>query len=122
MSRLLLLAALLAGPLWADEAPPAPSVREKLRDRIKATLAPAPAKPEDGKKTEAEDVFVLEPIMVTESKGVRELGKLLASEERRKAEEAFAPAKGGTLYKNDRIELGVWWNPGAGWELLRIKW
>jgi len=122
MRRLLLFAALLAGPLRADEAAPPPSVKEKLSARIKETLPSAPLKLEEQAKTDGEEVLMLEPMVVNESKGARELGKLLTDEERRKAEEAFAPAKGGTIYKNDRIEVGVWWKPGVGWQFLRLKW
>ncbi len=121
MRALLLLAVLTAGPLRSEE-PPAPSVREKLRARIVETLPPPSSGTLEDKPEQDGAVLVLEPMVVTESKGVRELEKALVEDRQRQKAEAFSLLKGGTLYRSERLELGIWGRPGSGWELLRLKW
>jgi hypothetical protein len=122
MKWLVLIAVLLAGPVRGQEAA-ALSVREKLRTRIIETLPPSPpAKPAEDRPEQANPVLVLEPIVVSESRGVRQLEKALVDDKQRKAAEAFSFGKGGTLYRNERLEVGSWWSPVTGWQFLKFKW
>jgi hypothetical protein len=122
MKWLLLLALLVAGPLRSEPAP-APSVREKLRARIVETLPPPPSGwPAEAKPASDEPVLVLEPMVVTESKGVRELAKVLADDQQRQEAERFSVVKGGKIYSSERLDVGGWWSPTGGWTFLKIKW
>ena len=122
MRWLLLLAVLMADTGRGEETPPS-SVREKLRARIVESLpAPAPARPAADKPEPASPVLVLEPMVVSESRGVRELGKQLVAEKQRQEAESFSPLKGGTIYRSERLELGGWWTPEGGWHFLKLKW
>jgi hypothetical protein len=122
MRWLLLLAVLMADSGRGEEATP-PSVREKLRARIVESLpAPAPARPVADKPEQANPVLVLEPMVVSESRGVRELGKQLAAEKQRQEADSFSPLKGGTIYRSERLEVGGWWTPESGWHFLKLKW
>lgn len=121
MRWLLLSAVLLAGFVHGAETS-SPVMREKLRVRLVETLPPAaPTGPEETLAPGTE-VLVLEPIVVTESRGVRELEKVLADEKQRKEAERFAPLKGGTIYRSERVELGGWYSPVSGWQFLKFKW
>lgn len=123
MKWLLLCAVVLLGPLRGEPELTPPSVRDRLLTRIKETLPPPSVEAQTGDKTEpAGTVLVLDPIVVSESKGQRELVKLLASEQQRLADEAFGFSKGGTIYRTDRLELGGWYSRKTGWQFLKIKW
>lgn len=118
----LLFAVLLAGSAAGAETS-SPAMREKLRARITEGVAPLAAIRSAEEKPEAEgEVLVLEPIVVTESRGVRELEKALADDKQRQAAERFTPGKGGTIYRSERVELGGWWSPATGWQFLKLKW
>lgn len=122
MRWLLLPVVLVAGSLRGEEAP-APSVREKLRARILETLPSAPpARPTEIKVEAESPVLVLEPMVVTESKGVRELAKVLAEDKERQEAERFSVVQGGRIYSGERLDVGFWWSPASGWQLLKIKW
>lgn len=121
MKWLLLLALLTAGPLRSEEAP-APSVREKLRARIIETLPPPQAGQTEAKPEKDDAVLVLEPMVVTESRGVRELAKALADDKQRQEAERFSAVKGGKIYSSERLDVGGWWSPATGWTFLKIKW
>ncbi|MDQ5977332.1 MAG: hypothetical protein QG602_304 [Verrucomicrobiota bacterium] len=122
MRWLLLSAVLFAGPVRGAETS-SPAMREKLRARIAGTVAPLPATGAAGEKSEAEEqVLVLEPIVVTESRGVRELAKALADAKERLAAERFTATKGGTIYRSERVEVGSWYSPATGWRFLKFKW
>lgn len=121
MRWLLLFAVLLAVPMRGQETS-SPGVREKLRARILETL---PASPTRTVATEAESegpVLVLEPIVVTESRGAKALEKAIAEDKQRQETERFTPTKGGKIYSSERLDAGIWWEPGKGWVLLRLKW
>lgn len=122
MKWLLLLALLTAGPLRSEEAP-APSVKEKLRARIIETLPPPPpAGAADARPAQEGALLVLEPMVVTESRGVRELAKALADDKQRQEAERFSAIKGGKIYSSERLDVGSWWSPATGWTFLKIKW
>ena len=98
-------------------------MREKLRARIAETVAPlAEVRPAEEKPQAEGAVLVLEPIVVTESRGVRELEKALADDKQRQEAERFTPGKGGTIYRSERVELGGWYSPATGWQFLKFKW
>lgn len=122
MRWLLLSAALLLAPAWAEEVvSPAPSVREKLRVRILETLPPSSPGTQEDKPEQDGGVLVLEPIVVTESRGARELAKALVEEKQRQEAERFSVLRGGKIYSSERLDVGIWWAPG-GWQLVKIKW
>lgn len=122
MKWLLLPAVLMTVPMWGEEAV-APSAREKLLARIIESLPPpAPAQPAEAKPEPEIAVLVLEPMVVSGSSGAGKLGKLLADEKQRQEAESFSPGKGGTLYRNERLELGGWWSRETGWHFLKLKW
>ena len=103
---MLLTVVLVAGSLRGEEAP-APSVREKLRARILETLPPPPSGwPAEAKPASDEPVLVLEPMVVTESKGVRELAKAIKEDEQRQEAERFSVLKGGKIYSSERLDVG----------------
>lgn len=120
---LLLCAVLRAGPVWAEEAPAPLGVRERLRARIIETLPPPPpAGAADARPAQEGAVLVLEPMVVTESRGVRELAKALADDKQRQEAERFSVVKGGKFYSSERLDVGSWWSPTTGWTFLKIKW
>lgn len=119
MRWLPLFAVLFAGILrGADTSSPA--MREKLRSRILEVLPPVSTEERETQEPDAA-VLVLEPIVVTESRGVRELEKSLAADKQRKEAERFTPIKGGTIYRSERVEIGSWFS-SSGWEFLKFKW
>ena len=97
-------------------------MREKLRVRLGETLPPAALTAAEETPDSGPEVLVLEPIVVTESRGVRELEKTLADDRQRQEAQRFTPLKGGTVYRSERVELGAWWEPGSGWTFLKLKW
>ena len=122
MRWLLLSAVLFAGFVHGAETS-SPAMQEKLRVRIVETVPPAD--PTAAAETTPEPdagVLVLEPIVVTESRGVRELEKTLAEERQRQEAQRFTPLKGGTIYRGERVEVGGWYSPASGWRFLKFKW
>ncbi len=90
--------------------------------RLVETLPrPKPESADDKAKAES-PAIELEPMVISETRGVRDLEKLLASEKLRLEAERFTPVKGGTIYKSDRLEVGSWWSPVSGWQFVKIKW
>ena len=122
MRWLLLSAVLLAGSMHGMETS-SPAMRQKLRARIAETVAPSGTVRSAEEKPEAEEqVLVLEPVVVTESRGVRELARTLADDRQRQETQRFSPLKGGTIYRSERVELGGWYSPASGWQFLKLKW
>ncbi len=119
--RWLLLSAVLFSGFAHGAETSSPAMREKLRARIVETM-PAPAKAAETAPEPDASVLVLEPIIVIESRGVRELEKALADDRQRQEAERFTPLKGGTIYRSERLEVGAWWEPGSGWTFLKLKW
>lgn len=121
MKGLLLFAVLMAVPVWGEEAQP--GMREKLRTRIVESLPPPPpAGPTDAKPEQENTVLVLDPMVISESRAVRELEKALADDKQRKEAERFSAVKGGKIYSSERLNVGSWWSPATGWQFLKIKW
>ncbi len=121
MTRPLVFIVFLVGSLSAEEFG-SRDMREKVRARIIESLPPAPDRPAFVPLESEEPVLVLEPIVVSESRGVRELAKQVAEDRQRREAEQFTPLKGGKIYSNDRLEVGGWWEPGKGWRFLKLKW
>lgn len=120
--RWLLLSAVLLAAFARGAETPSPAMREKLRARIVETLPPASTTTAGETRVPDAGVLVLEPIVVTESRGVRELEKTLAEDRQRQEAQRFTPLKGGTIYRSERVELGAWWEPASGWTFLKLKW
>ena len=122
MRWLLLSAVLLAGSMHGTETS-SPTMREKLRARLTETVAPLALTQSTEQNPEAEEpVLVLEPVVVTESRGVRELAKALADDRQRQEAQRFTPLNGGTIYRSERVEVGGWYSPASGWQFLKLKW
>jgi len=121
MRWLLLFAVLLAVPMGGQETS-SPGVREKLRVRILETLPAPPARTvAEGTETEG-SVLVLEPIVVTESRGAKTLEKAIVEDRQRQKAERFTPLKGGRIYGSERLDVGGWYDPARGWTFLKLKW
>lgn len=134
MRPLLLIAALAALPVHAEEARPANSppqtTSEKVRMRLletapppaKVVLRPAPLKKPDP-TADSDDVVMLHPLIVRETYAQREFNAFMEREQQRAAAERFDLIKGGTLYqsKDGRFQVGAWGGLG-GWTLLKFKW
>ncbi len=123
MRWLLLFAVGLAGLMCGQETSSA-GMREKVRVRIVDSLpaSPLPAKSAETTPPPEEAVLVLEPIVVTESRGVRELAKALADDRQRQEARRFTATQGGTIHRSERVEVGSWWSPDTGWQILKFKW
>jgi hypothetical protein len=101
----------------------AASLAALMRARIVETLPPSPgARPAADQPVSEEPVLVLEPIVVTESRGVKKLEKAIADDRERREAERFTPLKGGKIYSSERLDMGGWWDPATGWSFLKIKW
>ncbi|HEX2861795.1 MAG TPA: hypothetical protein VHN79_09145 [Lacunisphaera sp.] len=122
MKWLLLVAVWSVSPLQGEEAPATLSVREKVKARIVESMPPAPAESPASDPAPDDSLFVLEPMVVSESRAVRELERTLVSEQERRKAEAFSTLKGGTIFRNERMEVGGWWTPSSGWQFLKLKW
>ena len=121
MRWLPLSAVLFAGFAHGAETS-SPAMREKLRVRLVETLPPAALTAAEEAPDRDGEVLVLEPIVVIESRGVRELEKTLAEERQRQEAERFTATKGGTIYRGERVEVGGWYSPASGWRFLKFKW
>ena len=121
MRWLLLSAVLLAGFARGAETS-SPAMREKLRTRIVETLQPASTTTAGETREPDAEVLVLKPVVVTESRGVRELAKALADDRQRQEAQRFTPLNGGTIYRSERVEVGGWYSPASGWRFLKLKW
>lgn len=129
MRMLMLVAAFAAVPLRGEEPPP-PRLREMLHALIMESLPDLPAPPalpyaEPAEpvirivKTE-DDVVVLEPIVVSESRGVRGLEKMIARAKAQDEKEKFSAIEGGTIFRMGRLEFGTWGGKGGGLGFVKI--
>ncbi len=122
MKLLLLSVAILSLSLRADEPRPQ-TMREKLRAKIIESLPPPqPAMPPEEKKESESAVVVMKPMVVSESNRARQAELMIAHEKQKKEDQRFSTTKGGTLFSNDRIEVGGWWQEDQGWSFLNLKW
>ena len=123
MRTLLLITALAAVTVRGDEAS-APTMRQKLHAKImESAPATAPPKPSDDQKGDEEAVppVVMRPVIVSESKLVREVTAALDREKQNRQEERFSPLKGGKIANLGPMQLGSWFAPGEGWTFLRLN-
>lgn len=123
MRTLLLITALAAVTVRGDEAS-APTMRQKLHAKIlESAPAPAPPKPSVDQKDDEEAVptVVMKPVIVSESKLVREVTAALDREKQNRQEERFSPLQGGKIANLGPMQLGSWWAPGKGWTFLRLN-
>jgi hypothetical protein len=123
MRKLLLITALAAVTAHGEEAG-APTMRQKLHARImESAPPPAPAKSsalQNGGE-EAVPAVVMNPVVVSESKLVREVTAALEREKQNRQEERFSPLQGGKIANLGPMQLGGWWIPGEGWTFLRLN-
>jgi hypothetical protein len=70
---------------------------------------------------EAVPVIMMKPVIVSESRLVREVTAALDREKQNRQEERFSPLKGGKIADLGPMQLGGWWTPGEGWTFLRFK-
>lgn len=136
MKWLLLFAALIAGSMRGGEGTE-PSLREKLRARIRETLPPPPpagSSVEERPDQEGEPVLELEPMVITRTVETDLLAEARRAAQAKKAAE-FSLLRGGTLVSFRRGELGFWpkivpidaspvkkGDVGISVDFLRIKW
>lgn len=71
--------------------------------------------PPSGQRTEDKsdsrnEIIKMEPFMVAESRTQRDFTRMMQGASKKQKEEEFSPQKGGTLYRSDRMEAGLWKN------------
>lgn len=122
MRTLLHVIAFAAVTVQGEEAI-GPNMRQKLHAKIMES-APPPARPKssaDPKDEEAPPPVVMKPVIVSESKLVREVTAALDREKQNRQEERFAPLEGGKIANLGPMQLGGWWTPDEGWTFLRLN-
>lgn len=121
----LLLCALAVVSVNGEEATvPVPTMREKLRAKIlESAPPPAPRKPEADVADDAAapPPVVMQPLVVAESRIVREVTAELARKEEEKREERFTPLKGGKITSIGPMQVGSWWSVDEGWTFFRLR-
>ena len=123
MRTLLLITALAAGTVQGEEAS-GPTMRQKLHAKIMESAPPsAPPKPSADLKNDGEAVpaVAMKPMVVSESKVVREVTAALEREKQNRQEERFSPMDGGKIVSIGRLQVGGWWDPSEGWTFLRLN-
>ena len=123
MRALLLIPALIAVTVRSEDAT-APTMRQKLHAKILES-APPPASPvpstDQTAEVDAIPAVVMKPIVVSESKLMREVTAALDREKQNRQEERFAPLAGGKIANVGPMQLGGWFVPGEGWTFLRLN-
>jgi hypothetical protein len=107
----------------AEEAGTA-SMRQKLHAKILESAPPAaPPKPPSQEKDAEEPppAVVMKPVVVSESKLVREVTAALDREKQNRQEERFSPLEGGKIDNIGPMQVGGWWTPDEGWTFLRLN-
>lgn len=123
MRTLLLITALAAVTVRGEEAS-VPTIRQKLHAKImESAPPPAPPKPPADQKDDEAAVppVVMKPLVVSESKLVREVTAALDPKKQNRQEERFSPLAGGKIANLGPMQLGGWWTPGEGWTFLRLN-
>src|SRR5687767_7407920 len=117
MRIFLLLSALTVATGRADE-PPASTMRQKLSSKVKEAVSqsPPPKQSADAKADEnaISPAIVMKPVVVSESKIVREVAAAIARKEQEEREERFSALNGGKIGKIGGMQLGGWWSAGEG--------
>jgi hypothetical protein len=121
MRTLLLISVLASVTLRGTEAT-VPTVRQKLHAKILESVPPSPSPkpPSETKEIEAPAV-VMKPVVVSESKLIREVAAAIDREEKDRREERFTPLNGGKIYSIGRVQIGGWFSPTEGWTFLRLN-
>ena len=99
-------------------------MRQKLHARIMESVSsPASPKPSVNQKEDeaAAPPVVMKPVIVSESKLLREVTAALDREKQNRQEEGFSPLQGGKIANLGPMQLGSWWTPGEGWTFLRLN-
>ena len=63
----------------------------------------------------------MKPVVVSESKIIREVASAIARKEQEEREERFSAIDGGTIFKIGRVQMGGWWTAGEGWTFLSFN-
>ena len=108
----------------AAEAPP-PTTRQKLSSKIKEAISRLPVPKEETEPRADGDALspaiVMKPVVVSESKIIREVASAIARKEQEEREERFSAIDGGTIFKIGRVQMGGWWTAGEGWTFLSFN-
>src|SRR5262245_29114405 len=100
----------------------AATMREKLQAKILESLPPPPPpKPAAEQKVAVEPAVVMKPLVVSESKLIRDVTAAIDREEQNRREEPFSVLDGGKIYNIGRLRIGSWWSPEEGWTFLRLN-
>jgi hypothetical protein len=123
LKTLLLTLGIMSAAVRGEDAVVA-TMREKVRAKILESLPPPPVK-DDGEKKPVEatlaPALVMNPIIVGESKLIREVTAAIDRENQAKKDERFTALEGGKIASIGPMQLGGWWSPGEGWTFLRLN-
>jgi len=118
MRTMLLISVFTAVTIHGEEPTPVP-MRQKLHAKILETLPPPPPAIEPAAQNELDlEIVEIEPLVVTDSPVLRQLAAKIESDTQKLQDAQYSPIKGGTIYKNSRIEIGTW---GDRSELTLLK-
>jgi hypothetical protein len=116
---MLLISVFTAGTLRGDEQTPVP-MRQKLHAKILETLPPPPPAKEPAARNELDlEIVEIDPLVVIDSPVLRQLAAKIERDTQKLKDAQFSPIKGGTIYKNSRIEIGTW-GDRSGLTLLKM--
>jgi hypothetical protein len=123
MRTLLLITMVTVVTVQGEEAS-APTMRQKVHAKImESAPPPVPPRPSadenDGEKPAPP--VVMKPVIVSESKLVREVTAALDREKQNRQEERFTPLQGGKIANIGPMQLGGWWSVDEGWTFLRLN-
>lgn len=107
-----------------------PTVREKVNAVILESFpwSPPPKATTDQGSTEKDVGFedaefgpavILDPMVVSRSKPIREIAEDLARKEQESREERYSVLDGGTIGRVGPLQLGGWGSPDGTWTFLR---
>ena len=120
---LLFITALAVASVRGEEAS-GTNMRQKLQAKIMDSLPPLPPPkpaPERKDNDEAVPVVVMQPLVVYESRVVREVTAVLEREKQNRQDERFSPLDGGKIARIGPVQVGGWWDANEGWTFLRFN-
>lgn len=120
----ILFCAALAASLASAAEPTGSESTEKANVSVPEATPSNPASPAaTPAQTAPEAPVVLAPYVVNAPRDrTIDLARTLDAQKQQRAAEKFSTVRGGTLYANDRVKVGGWWNPTSGWSFLSLKW
>jgi hypothetical protein len=100
-------------------------MRQKLSSKVQeaASQSLPPEKSADPKIDEKalSPAVVMKPVVVSESKIVREVAATIARKEHEEREERFSALNGGKIGEIFGMQFGGWWSAGEGWTFLSLN-